>query len=170
MKEEFIIIKQSELDEDTLDEIIKLKQQHWNYSYESQKEWIFNYVEPNALHLLLKVNNKYVGYLSIRNIGMKIDDIHMEGKGLGNVCIDKEFRNCGYGRKLVEKANQIIIADQNVGILLCHTHLLSFYERCGWNNVGYDNLEIDKKIFSDVLMLFNYDLNHISHMVLDRNF
>lgn len=170
MKEEFLIIRHSNLDDELLDVIIRLKQQHWAYSYESQKEWINNTIEADAIHLLLRVGERYVAYMSIRDIGITIDGNHITGKGLGNVCVDKDFQKYGYGKKLVEKANEIIREQDSIGILLCHTHLVPFYQRCGWIDVKYDNLEIDKKAFSDILMLFNYKLNHISCMSLDRNF
>lgn len=170
MNEEFVVIKHSELTDDILDEIIKLKQQHWCYSYESQLEWINNFIEPEAVHLLLKLNDRYIGYLSIRNIGIIIDGKNIVGKGLGNVCVDARYRKFGYGKKIVEKANEIILSAGDVGILLCHTHLISFYEKCGWHKVKYDNLEIDKKVFTDVLMVFNYELKRVSDVLLDRNF
>ena len=170
MNGEFSIIKQSEISESILDEIIILKQQHWPYSYESQKEWIMNTLEPEAVHLLLRADEKLVAYLSIRNIGIIADDKQMVGKGIGNVCVDKNFQKYGFGKKLVKKANEIINSEGYIGILLCHTHLIPFYEKCGWLEIKYDNMEIDKKAFSDVLMLFNHDISHISCMSLDRNF
>ena len=170
MNEEFVVIKHCELDETILSEIIRLKQQHWCYSYESQREWIENTLELEALHLLLKVDGIFIAYLSIRDIGVVTDDRQLIGKGLGNVCVDKQFQKYGFGKKLVEKANEIICSSGNIGILLCHTHLVQFYERCGWEEVKYDNMEIDNKVYSDILMLFNHDLKHISCMSLDRNF
>lgn len=170
MKEEFIVIKHSELDKSILDEIIRLKQQHWCYPYESQKEWIKNTLEADAIHLLLRIDKTFIAYLSIRNIGIFVDDKQITGKGVGNVCVDKRFQKYGFGKKLIEKANEIILARKDMGILLCRPHLISFYEKCGWNEVKYDNLEINKKAFSDVLMLFNYNLKHISCISLDRNF
>lgn len=170
MKETFIVVEHGELSDDVLSEIIKLKQQHWGYTYQSQKDWIEKFVEKDAIHLLLKVDDDYVGYLSIRNVGMKADDENFLVKGIGNVCIDKRFQNLGYGKKLVEKSNEIILSSNSIGALLCHAHLTEFYRRCGWTNVKYDSLEVDKKPFLDNLMLLNNDLNQFSHVYIDRNF
>ncbi len=170
MSEEFVIIKHEELTDDYLDEIIRLKQQHWDYSFKSQKKWIQSYLKADDIHLLMKACNQFVAYLSINVINMIVDGQSMVGKGLGNVCVDKAFQGQGWGKKIVEKASEMIKGNDDVGILLCHTHLIPFYERCGWRNTSYDNLEIDNKVFADVMMLFNNDLKHISYMTLDRNF
>lgn len=170
MNEEFIVIKHENLTADNLDEIVRLKQQHWNYASESQKKWIQSYLKPDDIHLLMKMDDKVVAYLSINVISMIVDGQVMVGKGLGNVCVDKVFQGQGLGKKIVEKANEIIRANDDTGILLCHTQLIPFYERCGWVNTLYGNLEIDKRVFTDVMMLFNSDLRHITHMILDRNF
>lgn len=170
MNEEFVIIKHKELTDNYLNEIICLKQQHWDYSVDSQKKWIRSCLKPDDLHLLIKMDNQNVAYLSINVINMVFDGQAMVGKGLGNVCVDKAFQRQGLGKKIVEKANEIIKANDDTGILLCHTHLIPFYERCGWINISYDNLEIDKRVFSDVMMLFNNDLRHIKYMTLDRYF
>lgn len=170
MIEEFIVIKHEHLTDDYLNEIVRLKQQHWHYSTESQKEWIQSSLKPNDLHLLMKIDKQYIAYLSINVINMFVDGKAMVGKGLGNVCVDKAFQGQGLGKRIVEKANVIIKANDDIGILLCRTHLVPFYERCGWYNVSYDSLEIDNKVFVDAMMLFNNDLKHITYMTLDRNF
>lgn len=170
MKEEFVIVKHSELDEKMLKEIIRLKQQHWGFFYKSQKKWIENTFEPEALHLLLRIDENFVAYLSIRDIRVLADEKKMTAKGLGNVCVDKRFRKLGLGRKLVEQASELIFDNQDIGILLCHSHLISFYEKCGWSEVRYNNLKIGKKDSHDILMLFNHELNHILSISLDRNF
>lgn len=170
MSEKYIVIKHENLTDADLNEIVRLKQQHWDYSAESQKQWIQSCLKPDDLHLLLKMDNQNVAYLSINVINMIIDGQAMVGKGLGNVCVDKAFQGQGLGKKIVEKANEIIKANGDTGVLLCHTHLIPFYERCGWMNISYDNLEIDKRVFADVMMLFNNDLRHITYMTLDRNF
>ncbi len=170
MNEEFIIIKHEDLTADALNEIVRLKQQHWNYSAESQKKWIQSCLKADDLHLLMKMDDKFVAYLSINVINMVVNGQAMVGKGLGNVCVDKDVQRQGLGKKIVEKANEIIKINDDIGILLCHTHLIPFYERCGWVNTSYDNLEIDKRTFADVVMLFNNDLRHITYMTLDRSF
>ncbi len=170
MNEDFIVIRHEDLTDDALNEIVLLKQQHWDYSTESQKKWIQSCLKADDLHLLMKMNDKFVAYLSINVINMVVDGQAMVGKGLGNVCVDKAFQGQGLGKKIVNKATEIIKANDDTGILLCHTHLIPFYERCGWVNTSYDNLEIDKRVFADVMMLFNNDLKHITYMTLDRNF
>jgi len=170
MKQEFVVIKQKDITSDYLDEIIRLKQQHWNYSYESQKEWIVSSLKDDDLHLLLKLDGVCVAYLSINIINMIVDEQKLIGKGLGNICVDLAYQKQGLGKKIVEKANEIIEQGNDIGILLCHAHLIPFYERCGWVNMKYDNLEIDNKVFADAMMFFNFYIKNISYMTLERNF
>ncbi len=170
MREEFVVIKHENLVEEHMREIIRLKQQYWDYSYESQKRWIQSCLKADDIHLLMKLDNRFVAYLSVNVINMLVEGKALIGKGLGNVCVDKTFQGQGYGKKIVEKANEIIKENGNIGILLCHTHLIPFYERCGWIDTKYDEMKIAQKDFSEVLMLFNSDLEHISDMVLERNF
>lgn len=171
MNGEFIAIKHEKLTDNYLNEIILLKRQHWNYSFKSQKKWIQFCLKADDIHLLMTINNgKLVAYLSIDVVNMIVDGQEIVGKGLGNVCVSKSYQGQGFGKKIVEKANEIIKENDDMGILLCHKHLVSFYERCGWSKTQYDNVEIGNKAFTDVVMLFNNKLKHVSHMVLDRSF
>ncbi len=170
MKIEFIVRQHSELNDELLDKIICLKQQHWNYSYESQKKWIKDSLKPQDIHLLMKCDDVYVAYLSINIINMVVDGQSLIAKGLGNVCVDKAYQGKGLGKIIVEKANEIIKQNNDIGILLCHNHLINFYEKCGWVNIQYGNLTINQEAFFDVMMLFNCEFKQISYMLLDRNF
>lgn len=170
MSEKFVIVQHENLTDDCLDEIARLKQQHWQYPAESQKKWIQSNLRPNDIHLLMKIDNQYVAYLSISIINMLIDGQDMLGKGLGNVCVDKAYQGQGLGKKIVEKASEIIKAAGDTGILLCRRHLMPFYERCGWSKIRYGTAEVDGKGFDEVVMMFNSDLEHITNMSLDRNF
>ena len=118
----------------------------------------------------MKVDEDYVAYLCICDVEVTIDDRLIAGKGLSNVCVNKNYQKCGYGKRLVEKANELIRANGNVGVLLCHQHLIPFYQKCGWFEVKCGNVEVCGKAFSDVAMLMNYNMGSISCMSLNRNF
>ncbi len=170
MTEKYTIFKHKDLNEDALREIIRLKQQHWNHPYESQKKWIEDNLQPEDIHMLYAIDGRYIAYMSICIIDIFSKEMHIKAKGLGNVCVDKELQGKGLGKRLVEKANELITDAGEVGILLCHNHLLAFYERCGWHNVEYNSLLIGENKFNDILMLLNCDKNYLSDVVLDRNF
>ena len=170
MKEDFILVKHENLTDNCLNKIICVKRQFWKYSLESQRKWIQSSMKIGDIHLLMHVYGQFIAYLSINVVNISVDDQVMFAKGLGNVCVAKGFQGQGFGKKIVEKANKIIKENNDTGILLCHRHLISFYERCGWHNVTYDNVEIEQKKFTNVIMLFNNDLQYVSYMKLDRIF
>jgi len=171
MNEEFIIIDHSNLTDEYLDIIINLKQQHWNHPYDSQKKWIYDNLYPDDIHLILKIDGVYAAYMSICNIDVTIDGNSFVAKGLGNVCVDLSFQKKGLGKRIVEKANEIITRDSNAGILLCHSHLMPFYQRCGWFDVQYKAACIGDNEYDDVVMLYNCNANQkIEKIAMNRSF
>ncbi len=170
MTEKFILIKHTELTSAQLDDIIRLKQQHWKYSYECQLNWIKANLQEGDLHLLMQIDGVSVGYLNIVLVDMHTKGTIISCKGIGNVCVDLAYRKQGFGRKIMEKANEIIRENQDIGVLLCRSPLVPFYESLGWKKVDYTCLEIQNHGFHETIMFWNSDIKQISSAVLTRNF
>jgi len=95
MDEKFIVIKHGDISIEMLDTLIELKQQHWPHTYEFQKKWIDTNLKSDDVHLLLQIDGKYVAYLCICDIGISIDGVEMNGNGLSNVCVSKDYQKYG---------------------------------------------------------------------------
>ena len=170
MNEKFYLIKQSELNEDLLKEIIFLKNQYWVHPYESQKRWINENLENDDLHLLMKIDEKPVAYLSICRIAITIDENKSDMLGIGSVCVGREYAKKGFGKAIVLKANDIIKEKNAQGVLLCHDALIEFYRRCGWNLINYNAATLASQNYSDNVMLLNGSEINAVNIQIEKNF
>ena len=170
MSFEFLVIEHKNLDVWNLHNIIKLKQDHWKYSYESQKKWIDDNMNPADLHLLLKKDGELVAYLAISFVEIATDSRLVTVMGIGNVCVSLKHIKQGFGKLIVEKSNEIIRQRGYLGILLCHPMLLPFYEKCGWFNVKYNRLNVGKAESSAMIMTLDFPIEEGSNIEIDRNF
>ena len=83
--------------------------------------------------LLLYLDGKLIGHIGInkRIINYK-NKTYIIG-GIGDVAIDKEYREKGFGNKLMKEVNKILEAENyDLGILFNHPKLDNFYSSCGW--------------------------------------
>lgn len=155
----FKVIKNSRLSEEKLKEIVEIKNQSWQYPFESQVKWLKNNLFDNDLHLLMYNGNSLVGYLDIVEVSVKIGENTEEMLGIGNVCVDKSYLKQGLGKKLVLRANEEIKKKNKKGVLLCQESLVGFYKKCGWSVVRYDTLEIkEEKAYCYIMLLQDEEL------------
>ena len=166
----FEIIKNSRLPEEKLKEIIKLKNQSWQYPFSSQKNWIKNNLCDEDVHLLMYNENRLVGYLDIVEVSVSLDDKTIEMLGIGNVCVDKSFLKQGLGKKLVLRANQEITNKNKTGVLLCHENLVAFYKKCGWSLVKYSKLKINQEENSCYIMFLQENEILVNEVLINRAF
>lgn len=144
----FFFKKNKELSNDERKEIIRLKQEHWNYNYSQQLVWLKQNLLPDDVHLMAYIYNensenkqKYlVAYMNIVQITVTIDDQIFYMLGIGNVCVAKRFEHQGCGRQLIEMANSYLDKNRSIGVLLCKSSLVDFYKKIGW--VTFENVEI----------------------------
>ncbi len=170
MNIEFVSFRHSELSEEYLDEMIRLKQQHWPHPYESQRRWVKENLEEGDIHLFMKLDGAAVAYLSINFVGVNIDGRELILPGLGNVCVDLGYQKQGLGSKIVARATQIIDEMGQGGILLCHSHLIKFYGGCGWRQLSYGKASVGGRVFDDIVMLYGSDVENASSIKIQRNF
>lgn len=122
-----------DLDPISLDKIVSLKMQHWNYKKVDQKRWISENIADNDYHLMLNDNRgEIIAYLNIVNLNINIEKAIKFYLGVGNVCVNKEFGGNGYGMLIMNAANFFIKNLGLPGILLCKESLNNFYQKTGW--------------------------------------
>ena len=58
--------KTTELDENTILKICKLKNKHWKFNLKNQILWFNKYIKKKDIHNLCFLNKKLIGYTSLR--------------------------------------------------------------------------------------------------------
>ena len=144
IKYNIIHITHSNINLSQIDKIIDLKAQFWEYSRDSQLEWIKNNIKDDDTHFLLFKEEKLIGYgLNMKKNYNIVDSI----------IIDKTYRGRGFGYKLVQSILKFII---NNGFLLCEKHNIKFYEKFGW--IEDNHIKIVGKDCKDNLCKMKYNL------------
>jgi len=158
------LVKHSEIGDDLIDKIIALKQQHWQYSYRSQIDWINANIGSCDYHLIiLDGNSNILAYMNLVN--RKVNELPI--LGIGNVCVDKAVLGNGVGTLLMHICKYYSKQLSLDLVLLCKDELGLFYEKCGFYKYQ-NNAYIDDVVFDKCVMFSNdaYDLEteiHISN-------
>ncbi len=86
-------------------------------------------IDSFATHIMKKIDGKVVA--TARVFEQNGDHV------IGRICIEKEFRKCGYGREVMLYGKNIIIKNGGNRIVLsAQYHAYPFYEKCGYTCVG----------------------------------
>lgn len=168
---EFEFIEHNTCSESLLVEICMLKQQFWNYSIEEQLLWIKNNIKKTDIHLVLKNNNRLIGYLTLTD-----EQILYNGKeevkrflGVGSVCVCEKHRGKKLGILLIKLVNYFLLLKKIPGILLCKKELLEFYKKCGWSVYKGEVYHKEEK-FNDLLFFSNNEQNKLKSITLCKLF
>lgn len=166
-------IKTKDLSPDQLSAIAQLKDQHWKYGIESQKEWIRKNILSDDTHLMLNSIEGGVkrlrAYLHLAAVEVQTDGVLSEMIGIGNVCVDAEVEHKGFGRLLMDTAEIYITSLNKTGILLCKPKVEGFYQSCGWKIVNGGNVQISSHPFYDIVMTDRVNMDHKT-LAFNRNF
>lgn len=94
--------------------------------------------DQKAIHLLMYLRQKLIGYARIFKPGDYFDEAAM-----GRVVVDTEYRKGGIGTLLVNKAiaeTLALFAPPTIRIS-AQQHLMGFYQNCGFQPFGDEYLE-----------------------------
>lgn len=140
-----------DIEENVIEDIIKLKETFWPFPYESQIKWINNIFTDNDEHYVYYENGILKAYCCI---------LHRNNHILDSVIIHPDYRKQGLGTKMVQEV--ITHIKKNI-FLLCKKETISFYERLGWKI--NDDIRVYNKHIDDTLhkMSFNLTLDIIDY-------
>lgn len=151
-------------------EIAELKNMHWSYGIDSQMNWMNDNIKDFDLHLMgSNEKQKLVAYMTIVRLSVSFDGGKEDALGVGGVCVNKNIEHRGYGRCLVQEANNFISQEGLKGLLLCKDGLVDFYKKCGWQNVVFSEAYVADKPFSYRIMAYP-NLIGCQSVLIDRNF
>ena len=145
------VISHSDLSKKNLTNIIQLKKQEWKYEINSQKKWIKSKIRNDDMHILLKLNNKIIGYTMLRilknNSFLKYKRIIYFDTHI----IEKRFRGKKIASYLMEEAIKQIKKKKILAVLRCKKELEKYYKNYKWKVVNkYIKFNDDKKLTSMV--------------------
>jgi hypothetical protein len=141
----------ADIQENEMDKIIALKSIFWQYSYESQINWLKNNLQNNDLHMMIIDNEELIAYLNLVKIQLTINGANFHAIGIGNVCTVQTGK--GYGSVLMAELNNYLLVNHLIGALFCHSELERFYAKFCWQKISI----IHKENRSNVMMIFNFN-------------
>lgn len=153
------IIRNSEVDNKTLQKICNIKSISWEYSFEEQKKWIRDNLTENDTHVLLENKGVFVAYLNLVQIKLSNKNGRtFRAIGIGNVCVITQ--NKGYGSTLIKLINEHFIAENKIGVLFCKKDLVNFYLKNGFKV---------ERVYKNNFFLMSYN-NAIPDLIYNGNF
>lgn len=160
---EIRIIKHSEASAEQLTQIATIKKEQWNYPIESQLRWMTENLLLSDAHLLMIDNSLPVGYITLSDV--EVNEKHFIG--IGSVCVANPIKGLGFGKYMMLKANEYISCVKRNGVLLCHEHMLPFYEKCGWHDYVGKKLVCGKDFEHHIMFYQSVDMPIVN---ISRNF
>ncbi|WHF53059.1 GNAT family N-acetyltransferase [Chryseobacterium gotjawalense] len=161
------VIKHSEISEEQLIEICRLKSIRWDYNLDQHKRWMIENIQANDFHILIKDEEKPIAYTNLVDITAIINDKNIKVRGIGNVCTSETGK--GFGNILMEEVNAVLAQNQWKGILLCKDNLVPYYEKFNWKLINSDKI-MTKKFENTNFMNINFSIEIDSLEYNDRNF
>lgn len=141
-------LRHSEINENLINKIIVLKQQHWPHPYISQKNWINSNLNANDYHVIIQDSEcNILAYLNL--VYRKINEMPI--LGIGNVCVSKQNLSKGMGKLLMHNCKYHAKNLSLDLVLLCKLDLVSFYKKCGFFEF-INKVYIDGKLFANCIM------------------
>lgn len=158
------LIKHSDISEDELTEICKLKVIRWDYTLEQHKKWMSDNIQPNDYHILVKDAEKLIGYTNLVDITVIINNDKVKARGIGNVCTSETGR--GFGNLLMENVNIVVKQNKWLGVLLCKDQLVTYYQKFGWillkkNEILFQTNNINYMIYNQKTEVHSFDYNGV---------
>lgn len=145
------VILHSDLNMKNLNDIIQLKKQEWQYEINSQKKWIKNKIQNNDLHILLKLNNKTIGYTMLRILRKNGFSKYKKIIYFDTHIIEKTLRGKNISSFLMQEAIKQINKKKTLAILRCNKKLKKYYRNYKWKDVSkYIKFNDNKKLTSMV--------------------
>ncbi len=154
---QIVIKKTLEVGEEEKSLIIRLKQQHWGYTNEEQKDWFEKNILDEDIHLMLFREGELHAYLNAVNVDVTINESVHGMLGIGNVCVDKANTHKGIGSILMACMNCYLREFNIPGILLCKEALVNFYRASNWVRITPKKTVIQDMQFEHCVMIYDPD-------------
>lgn len=142
-------LKTNKLIKKDLIEVINLKNQEWKYTYRKHFLWIKKNIQKKDIHVILKFQNKTIGYTLLRDRTFQIEGKNKVRKFylFDTHIIDKKYRkNLIHKKKpsefLLKKITSFFKRKRSTSFLLCKKKLVKYYEKYNWKSLNNKNIDI----------------------------
>ena len=138
MNTDFLLLQVKDLDQACVERISRLKMQYWSYPLEEQKNWFYEKTNQTDFHLLgYNADGNLVGYLRITKRNLAIRGSSVVANGISSVCVDGECRGCGIGKKLMQKAEEIVKSNnKNKTVVIAGIGAKQYFAKLGYKHDG----------------------------------
>ena len=148
---EFTTLTKKKINEKSKIQICKLKDSNWKYGINNQINWFNLNINHQDLHNLMIINKKICGYTCLRKKKYKYSqNIYLL---FDTFIIDKNYRNFGLGKRLMEYNNKVIKENKIKSLLYCNINLVDFYKKFGWEY--FDKLDRVKNIKNKIILSYD---------------
>jgi predicted GNAT family N-acyltransferase len=153
-----------------LEEICRLKAQHWAYSVPDQLQWIRTNLADGDYHLILRgQDDALIAYLDMVELEACIDQEKVDLIGIGNVCVDAKFQKHKLGNLLMD-ANQFYLRQlDKAGVLMCKEKLVGFYTKAKWQRFK-NTVILMGSPYTEHLFFSSDRFEHAKEVHLSKNF
>ncbi len=132
------IYAQDDLEDETIEQIARLKRQWWHYPLDEQIKYLKNLPSEDQ-HIVCLNRHRVAAYLRLTPRSAKINNIIFKIAGLSTVCSDKAQQKKGFGRRIVREASRLIEREHfDFGLVQCDDGFVDFYLKCGWHRSKCD--------------------------------
>ncbi|MCI9136017.1 MAG: GNAT family N-acetyltransferase [Lachnospiraceae bacterium] len=154
MKISVEIKKTKDLLKEEINSLIELKQQHWPYDAGRQISWLHTNIREDDYHVLIFRGGGLLAYLNIVNVDVEIDKMHHGMFGIGNVCVNKNHGQRGWGNILMAVTNAFIKERNTCAVLLCREKLVDFYKMSSWSELQAEKILVCGQEYHDRVMMY----------------
>lgn len=173
MKYEIKINETLELSDNTINEILEIKNQRWSYGISSQKEWFEKNIDQNDYHFLIYSEDKLLAYANLVCLKVLINHQLIDTLGLGNVCTSTLVSNQGFGKLLMASINMFLKKSNKSAFLLCKQELIDFYKLNNWILLDCKKVLFNGEVLNHIVMYYNLEsrlINEVESITFNRVF
>ena len=152
-------VKKKNLTKNDIKQICLLKNSFWKYGLKKQLIWFKTYIKKNDLNVLLKINDKIVGYVLLRKRTLYISKKKYIYLLFDTLIIKKNFRKKNLSKLIINFTNIIMIKEKKIGVLYCNKKLINFYLLFNWKKINKKILNIVDHHTSLYPLIYNLDIN-----------
>ena len=132
------------LTKEEINQIIKLKNSHWNFGLKSQIEWFKKKtnIKKKDIHIFIKNKKNIVGYGQLGYRKFNIKKNSQKYLLFRTLIISKRFRKKFLSKKIMDKVVKIINSKKIICFLTCQKNLVKFYNKYNWKKLKKSEFKI----------------------------
>tara|TARA_Y100001958_G_scaffold114627_1_gene81763 strand:+ start:59 stop:574 length:516 start_codon:yes stop_codon:yes gene_type:complete len=132
------------LTKEEINQIIKLKNSHWNFGLKSQIEWFKKRIniKKKDIHIFIKNKKNIIGYVQLGYRKFNIKKNSQKYLLFRTLIISKRFRKKFLSKKIMDRVVKIINSKKIICFLTCQKYLVKFYNEYNWKKLKKSEFKI----------------------------